>query len=159
LVRGRTLTGMPSAKILRRLAVLSSLLILIAACSGPAPTPNPSNTAQPSRSAERTTLSVGNGTTIRVSVVVNGRAIGDVPAGATEDPISVALPDLPWTVELRSPGNRLLSTLAVDQGIDPKGPLGSGFVSRVHLPCGFLAVWAGSQTESPWTPVATGCGN
>jgi hypothetical protein len=147
------------ARALARIGTVVALTALVSACGSPAPRPSLRAEATPSPPA--LTLSVDNRTTITVTLVVNGSAIRYVSPGALEDPITASLPDLPWTVELRSPSGRILTGMKVKPGdttdaLTGTGRTMTGDVARVHLPCGFLAVWAGPQLESPW---ATGPGD
>ena len=107
------------------------------------------------------TLSVENETSIDVALSVNGTRVGIVPAGTTEDPMNVSLPELPWTVEALSPSGRVLLTLVVHPGdvwrSSSNGLTESGAVARVALACGRLAVWAGFQIEGPYSPVSGDC--
>src|SRR5450756_347045 len=72
--------------------------------------------APPSPSGTQMTLSIQNGTTIAVTLVVNGKVIETVPAGGYEDPTKNELPGLPWDVETRSPSGRVLSSMTVHAG-------------------------------------------
>ncbi len=124
---------------------------LVAACGGPTMSPG-------------LTLSVANGTTITVSLVVNGALVTTVAPGVTEDPVKATLPGLPWKVETRSPSGRTLSMMTVKAGdttatADSHGQTWTGDVVRVALSCGRLAVWAGPQIEGPaeWSPEPDDC--
>lgn len=93
-------------------------------------------------------LSISNGTTIAVALVVNGAVIETVAPGAYEDPVKAPMPALPWSVETRSPSGRVLSTLTVRAGdVVHTGPDASGMSSskgdavRADLACGRLDVW------------------
>ena len=92
-------------------------------------------------------LSISNGTTIPVTLVINGVAIETVAPGDFQDPITAPLPPRPWTIETRSPSGRVLSTLTVspDATIDS----GAGRAVRVDLSCGRLDVWAGPPILGP----------
>jgi hypothetical protein len=113
-------------------------------------TPTPTPIASPP-----TKLSIYNGTTIVVTLVVNGTVIEIVPPRSREDPITGALPALPWNVETRSPSGRVLSTLVIRQGdyfqtTLPNGDTStSGDFSRVDLSCGRLDVWQGIEPLGP----------
>jgi hypothetical protein len=101
------------------------------------------------------TLSIGNHTTIAVTLVVNGKVIETVPAGGYEDPIKAELPVLPWNVETRSPNGRVLSSMTVHAGdvwqtTEPNGngeTRGDGV--RVDLSCGRVDVWSGPPMLGP----------
>ena len=101
------------------------------------------------------TLSIQNGTTIAVTLVVNGTVVEIVPAGGYQDPITAKLPDLPWNVETHSPSGRVLSSMTVHAGevIQTTLPNGDGQAKgdavRVDLSCGRLDVWSGAPILGP----------
>jgi hypothetical protein len=104
-------------------------------------------------------LGVSNGTTMTVTLVVNGQPIAAFPPGAPAPAINVAsLPALPWTVEARSPSGRVLTSMTVAVGqvgqtTDPSGvELASGTIGRVDLSCGRLTIWAGDFQPSGPAP-------
>lgn len=111
--------------------------------------------APPSPSGTQMTLSIQNGTTIAVTLVVNGKVIETVPAGGYENPIKNELPGLPWDVETRSPSGRVLSSMTVHAGdvwqtTDPNsGGAARGDAVRVDLSCGRLDVWSGPPLLGP----------
>ena len=136
------------------------LLVAVATgCVGPggAGSSLPSlSSASPSPSGPNMTLSIANHTTIAVTVVVNRKVIETVAAGGYEDPIKAELPGLPWEVETRSPGGRVLSSLTVKSGdVWYKTPDASGNSEakgdavRVDLSCGRLDVWSGPPLSGP----------
>jgi hypothetical protein len=94
-------------------------------------------------------LSIQNGTTITVTLVVNGTTVETVPLGTQESPIKAAIPALPWNVETRSPSGRVLSTMTVREGDATQTTLANGGIehqgdfARADLSCGRLDVWAG----------------
>jgi hypothetical protein len=100
-------------------------------------------------------LSVGNWTTIAVTLVVNGSVIETIPPGGYEDPIKASLPAMPWNVETRSPTGRVLSTLVVHEGDYTVTQMPSGGMQihgdsvRVDLSCGRLDVWYGTPMLGP----------
>lgn len=101
-------------------------------------------------------LSISNGTTVPVTLVVNGLVVETVAPGGYEDPVKATLPSLPWSVETRSPSGRVLSTLAVHAGdVDYTTPDANGMSSargdavRVDLSCGRLDVWSGPPLLGP----------
>jgi hypothetical protein len=109
----------------------------------------------------RSNLHVGNGTTLTVTLVVNGEPVGDFPSGAGPDPsIDIAaLPPLPWTVEARSPSGRVLTSMIVKLGdvrttTFPGGDAISGTMGRVDLSCGRLTIWAGDGIPSGSAPAS-----
>lgn len=120
------------------------------ASSGATPSAALSNSAQPEH------LSINNGTSITVDLVVNGEVVEEVAPGAREDPLSVSLPPLPWLVETRSPSGRTLTLLRVSAGdvVYATGQVGPsmerGVAVAVDLSCGRLEVWSGPPlSESP----------
>jgi hypothetical protein len=135
-----------------RRAVL--MAIVLAGCSG---------TASP---ATRPSLGVSNGTTLTVTLVVNGQRVADFPAGAPQPTIDMAaLPPLPWEVEARSSSGRVLTSMNVQPGQVHTGraPGGAvehtGTMGRADLSCGRLTIWAGdvapsgpAPPDSPGTP-------
>lgn len=101
-------------------------------------------------------LSISNGTTIPVTLVVNDMVIATIPAGGYEDPVDAVLPPLPWSVETRSPSGRVHSTMTVNAGdVVYTTPDASGRSSakgdavRVDLSCGRLDVWSGPPLLGP----------
>ena len=118
-----------------------------ASCAGE---PQPSPTASPPMK-----LSIHNGTTIAVTLVVNGSVIETVPPGGHEDPIKGEPPALPWNVETRSPSGHVLSTLTVHEGdvwqtsLPNGGVVYKGDGARVDLSCGRLDVWSGPPLIGP----------
>jgi hypothetical protein len=113
------------------------------------------SSAPPSASGTQMTLSVQNGTTIAVTLVVNGKVIETVAAGGYQDPIKAELPGLPWNVETRSPSGRVLSSMTVHAGdvwqtTEPNGNGETkGDAVRVDLSCGRLDVWSGPPMLGP----------
>ncbi len=68
-------------------------------------------------------LSIANGTTLTVTLLVNGTVVGTFAPGVERDPIPATdLPALPWNVEACSPSGRVLTSMG-----------------RERLPC-FVAV-------------------
>ena len=114
-----------------------------------------SSSAPASPSGTQMTLSIQNGTTIAVALMVNGTVIETVTAGGYQDPIKAKLPGLPWNVETRSPSGRVLSSMTVHAGdvwqtTDPNGGGETkGDAVRVDLSCGRLDVWSGPPLLGP----------
>ena len=94
-----------------------------------------------------TPLSVSNGTTIAVTLVVNGSVIETVAAGEVHDPVTATLSARPWAIETRSPSGRVLSTLMVSA--DATISETTGQAVRADLSCGRLDVWAGPPLLGP----------
>jgi len=133
------------------------LALAVAACGAYA-SPSPGN------QEPNPTLGVANGTTLIVTVVVNGRPVGVFPpgeAGPGVDP--AALPPLPWAVEARSPTGRVLTSMRVEPGqvttttVPGVAVQHSGTMGRVDLSCGRLTIWAGDvQPSGPVPPESPG---
>jgi len=102
--------------------------------------PSPSAASQPP-------LSISNGTSIPVTLVVNGSVVETVAPGGRQDPITAPLPARPWTIEARSPSGRVLSTLTV--GAADYISSASGRAVRADLSCGRLDVWSGPPLLGP----------
>lgn len=128
---------------MRTLALLA-LAAAVAAC-GPTPTPQPSATSVP------VGINVANGTTVAVTVVVNGTVVETVPPGATEVPLRAALPGRPWSVEARSPTGRVLAAFTVPSGdaVSAESSVGAA----EDLACGTLELWAGGPRGDHPKPV------
>jgi hypothetical protein len=137
---------MPGRWLGRLLAVALPFALAGCVAASGAGTPRPSQAMK---------LSISNGTTIAVTLVVNGSAIETVPPGGYEDPIKSDLPALPWNVETHSPSGRVLSTLVVREGdfwqtSMPNGAGGArGDAVRVDLSCGRLDLWYGPPLLGP----------
>ena len=109
--------------------------------------------------APRVDLGIANGTTLTVSLFVNGRLVAESSPGArgpTIDPNS--LPPLPWAVEARSATGRVLTSMMVEPGevwtaTGPDDQIShSGTFGRVDLSCGRLTIWAGDVVPSGPAP-------
>jgi hypothetical protein len=124
--------------------------VLLAGCATPPP-PSGAPSLAPNPS-----LYVSNGTTLTVTLVVNGQKVGDFPPGGPDPTIDVALlPPLPWNVAARSPSGRVLTSMQVApgeiQGADSAVhtiPMG-----RVDLSCGRLTIYAGDFAPSGPVPL------
>lgn len=109
--------------------------------------------------AERPHLGISNGTTLDVTLWVNGHLVAQDPAGGPAPEIdSSRLPPLPWVVEARSPTGRVLTTMRVEPGQvwTTRRPDGGtetgGAMGRVDLSCGRLTIWAGDMQPSGPVP-------
>ena len=130
----------------RRLVPVICALVLLCACTRVNPP------------ATRVGVGIVNGTTIPVSLVVNGQQVGDYPAGQpgpTIDPST--LPPLPWTVEARSPSGRVLLSLPVAVGEVRMSPDGQTDMQAVSAPlaCGPLMIWVGAFIPNGRSPGPT----
>jgi hypothetical protein len=143
------------------LAALAFLAIAltIAGCSL-LPSPTPAGPTPPPGAIvvppERMTLSLSNGTTLPVSLVVNGTDVAVIqPQDGINEMPAAQLPPLPWTVEIRSPSGRVLVSAAIHAGDiwqlhDTDGSteaMSAG--ARVDLSCGRIDVWSGLQPIGP----------
>ena len=132
----------------RILALAATCPVLLGACA--------SLTAELSPAPPATALHVGNGTTLDVTVVVNGQVVGVFAADGTGQPpdVTSGLPALPWHVEARSPSGRLLTTMTVPvQDAAPSQPdMHVIPMGRVDLSCGRLTLWAGDFAPSGPAP-------
>lgn len=135
--------------------VVALLALIVLGCSagtssGGAPSP-----------PMRVNLGVANGTTLAVTLFVNGVRFAEFQPHGPEPTIDIAaLPVLPWTVEARSPSGRVLTSMRVEVGqvrtftrpggaIEPVATMG-----RVDISCGRLTIWAGDFTPSGPIPAS-----
>jgi hypothetical protein len=85
-----------------------------------------------------------------MTLVVNGRTVGEVPPGGQRTLTAFGLPALPWTVEARSPTGRVIMTFRAQPGDFQKF---SSQAQLVDLSCGRLWIWVGDVTpEAPRVP-------
>ena len=141
-----------------RLVLGVLVAMMLSACSGettlsPSPSPSP-----------RVHLGISNGTTLDVTLVVNGQRVADYPTDGSQLPAidDAALPPLPWDVEVRSPSGRVLTSMHVDVGqvsttTDASGNIvgHTGRIGEADLSCGRLIVWAGDFTPTGGAPRST----
>jgi len=117
-------------------------LMLVATCT-PAPTGEPHD------------LVVSNGTTLRVTIVVNGTALRTIQPQTDETVLVRDLPPLPWAVAARTSAGRALLSMNVRAGDvwETTRPDGShelnGDANRVDLSCGRLDIWSGPPLLGP----------
>ena len=133
---------------------LVALVIAIAELASVGRPPVAPGSPTPATVAE--TLSISNGTSLSVALEVNGHAVETVPPGTSQDPITVELPPLPWSIVARSPSGRVLAALTVRQGdVVVTTPDAGGHSSaqgkavRVDLSCGRLDIWSGPPLLGP----------
>lgn len=134
-----------------RLAVALLAISLVACNAAASPSP-------------RTNLGISNGTTLTVTLEVNGQHVADFPPDGPAPTIDLAaLPALPWNVEARSPSGRVLTSMQVKPGdiysVTAAGGVveHSGTIGRVDLSCGRLTIWAGDvQPSGPAPPPSPG---
>ncbi len=100
-------------------------------------------------------LAVQNGSTLTVTVVVNEAPVatlkpGDCMGCGDDAMLASHLPSLPWAVQVRSPGGRVLTTLTVHDGdVVYSAGFSKGDATRVDLSCGRIDVWSGPPLLGP----------
>jgi hypothetical protein len=101
-------------------------------------------------------LGISNGTTLTVTLVVNGAVVETLAPQTVDSSVPLAgLPPLPWTVEARSPSGRVLVSMPVNEGdvhtehTPGDGTSSAGDSGRVDLSCGRLDIWAGTRPVGP----------
>lgn len=137
-----------------------AVAVLLGACtSSPAPTPAPATGSTESQSTPTVgpspsptarifpDLSVQNGTTIPITLLVNGVVLETVAPGSYQDPIALRMPSPPWRIEARSPSGRLLTSLTVLKTTYVDWNTGVG--ARADLSCGRLDLWSGPPMIGP----------
>lgn len=104
---------------------------------------------------DRPALHVSNGTTMDVTLFVNGVPVGVFPSGGPPPEIdTTGLNPVPWVVEARSASGRVLTSMNVEPGqvwttTRPDGGMSTrSTMGRVDLSCGRLTIWAGDGTPS-----------
>jgi len=121
--------------------------LLLAAC-----------TATPTPESQRPYLGVSNGTTLAVTLAVNGQRVAVFPPGGPEPSIDLtALPPLPWSVQALSPSGRVLTSMQVQPG-EIEGPDSAVHtipMGRVDLSCGRVTIWAGDYAPSGPAPMGS----
>ncbi|HLO34895.1 MAG TPA: hypothetical protein VK194_02380, partial [Candidatus Deferrimicrobium sp.] len=127
-----------------RLATIVRVVLvaaLVAACGPMAPAgPGPLASIPPDGNVH-----VTNGTTLDVSIFVNGLSIGTVRAGDEITIESGRLPTLPWTVEARSPSGRLILPWNVEVGQIQEALDGTGASgATATLTCGVFTMRIGT---------------
>ncbi len=123
-------------------AILAVALLAVglAACATATPTPVP------------VPISLDNGTTIPITVTVNGTELATEPAGGVARLGSGGLPERPWTVEARTPTGRVLLSITVG----PRAALSdqSSVGDVAFLSCGEIALWAGGPRPDAPHPMS-----
>ena len=119
----------PAAGTVWRAAVVATALAVLAGCTRVTPL------------ATNFSLGVVNGTTITVSLFVNGQHVADYgPGQSTPTFAATTLPSLPWTAEARSPSGRVLISQPVARGEIRVHSMTAG---SIDLACGPLMIWVG----------------
>lgn len=95
-------------------------------------------------------LEVSNGTTIEVTLAVNGVLIDMIARTSFIKVEAANLPPLPWTAKVLSPSGRVLVALDVHSGDVRRYGNGSrGDAQRVDLSCGRIDIWSGPPLGGP----------
>jgi hypothetical protein len=127
--------------VLLRQVAFSVLAVALAACTtSVSPSPSPTDRTFPD-------LGIQNGTTIPVTLLVNGAVLETVAPGDYQDPVTLPMPSLPWRIEARSPAGRVLTSLTVTTTTYVDWSTGVG--ARVDLSCGRLDLWSGPPMLGP----------
>jgi hypothetical protein len=96
------------------------------------------------------TLSIENGSTLAVTLVVNGTVIETIAPGQVDDVSAQRLPRLPWDAHVLSPSGRDLLQLTVHEGDVRAGPsFNAGVGVRIDLSCGRIDLWSGPGLTGP----------
>ena len=123
---------------LGRAAVVAAALAVLAGCTRVTPL------------ATNFSLGVVNGTTITVSLFVNGQYVADYGPGQSRPTFdTTVLPSLPWTAEARSPSGRVLISQPVEPGEIRVHSMTAG---STDLACGPLMIWVGEFYPAPSQP-------
>jgi hypothetical protein len=102
--------------------------------------------------AAQMTLDVSNGTTVPVTLVVNGTTIEAIQPGSGAELSTSELPGLPWVARVMSPSGRELVMLVVHDGdvySSRDGKEQHGVAQRVDLSCGRIDLWSGPPLAGP----------
>jgi hypothetical protein len=131
----------------RRILCAAVLVLGSVACAAPIPTPAP-----PTLQSLAGPITIRNGTTIPVTVAVNGAVIASEPAGGIAKIATGAVSAPPWTIEARSPSGRVLASLLV--GVDDLISDQQSIGDVEYLECGELVMWVGGPTPDAPRPSA-----
>ena len=144
--------GRPGA-VRTRAVLIGVVLVVAAACDSLVPSavrtqPSPlgAGVIEPGLSA----LAIDNATDRTIQLFVNGMLVGSFPRATRSDPIHWSMPAMPWHVEARTEGGRVLLSYDVVPGTIGRtagGVHGAG--ARVDLSCGRLDVWSGPPMVGP----------
>jgi hypothetical protein len=123
-----------------RAALIAGLVL-----GGCSPTPFPSPSAVP-----RISVFVSNGTSLTVTLAVNGTPVATSTPGSPTEVASSALPPLPWTVAATTSSGRVLTTMMVtwEDATQSDANMHVIPMGRVDLSCGRLTIWAGDYPPS-----------
>ncbi len=135
----------------RSVALLATLAVLVVACSdGESTTLQQGGLGQHAVPADAMSLGVSNGTTLTITLAVNGEVVRTLAPGAVAEAIPAGvLPALPWVVQARSSSGRLLTSITVNAGDvwQVEAPVAGGFVrkgpwTQAVLSCGRVGIWS-----------------
>jgi hypothetical protein len=143
----------------RGVALLATLAVLVVACSDAEPTLLQNvGGGWHVVPADAMSLGVSNGTTLAVTLAVDGEVVRTLAPGTLDEAIpATTLPALPWVVEARSPSGRLLTSMTVKAGdvlrAGNPAEVSKGPWTSAVLSCGRVDVWSWS---GPLPPPPTG---
>jgi hypothetical protein len=101
--------------------------VFVAACAGSTPT---YPTVDGGQFGGRPVLGISNGTSLTVTLLLNGTSVGSAAPGVGMEPIDFAnLPAMPWTGEAKSPPGRVLTSITVHSGDVTAGAVASDNLS------------------------------
>jgi hypothetical protein len=121
-----------------RILAAALLIALFAGCSPP---------VVPAGSMS---VSISNGTTLTITLVVDDVPVATVAPGSGDSIPAVRLPSPPWNVEARSRSGRVLVSMVVRPGeVVVAGNGSRGVGNRVDLSCGRLDIWSGPPLSGP----------
>jgi hypothetical protein len=134
----------------RDLALIGAVALIALAVGGCSLLPSPRILAVP----EAAVLHVVNGTTLTVTLVVDGATIREIGPTQGVDVASAQLPPLPWNAEVRTVLGRVLLRLTVNAGdvsetSTAEGGSSRGAGRRVDLSCGRIDIWSGPPMLGP----------
>jgi hypothetical protein len=111
--------------------------------------------SEPAGAAPAHDIGVSNGTTLPVSIFVNGALVETIAPKMGREIPGPSLPTLPWDVEAKSPTGRVLIRFRVEAGTvtatmnrDGTGT-SRGAGGRADLSCGRLDVFVGPPMSGP----------
>ena len=139
----------------RSVALLAALAVLVVACSDAEPTPlQQGGLGQHAVPADAMSLGVSNGTTLTITLAVDGELVRTLAPGAVVEAIPAgALPALPWVVEARSSSGRLLTSMTVKAGdvlrAGNPAEVSKGPRTSAVLSCGRVDIWSWSGPPPP----------
>ena len=133
-----------------RVAALACLAVVAFGCAAPVvPVPGSAGPA-PVGPLGFGDLQIANGTTIPVTLIVDGVARIDVPPRAWDGLRAAELPPKPWSVTVRhAVSGRVLLTLRVLEDPTDDGVRQQGAAARADLSCGRIDVWVGPPMVGP----------